>query len=474
MARLGEYATLRVNRLVDFGAYLDAGSLGEVLLPRKYEPEGLQVNDPLDVFLYLDSEDRPVATTEQPYACVGEFAALRVETASPLGAFLDWNLTRGLMLPFREQRQGVRQGETVVVFVDWDAKSGRIVASRRVERYLDAGPGPHRQGDEVELLIYGESDLGYKAIVMANRRLDEEADARAQAEADAQSGANSQGQVSADLSGDLAGTSAATDPSRPGTETVARTSNGPLASNATSSTTATSASEAPRRFRPEGAPMPVVAQNVAQDSTQDKAPRAETGSNAASESAAVPDANTAPDAASPRPLTGYHGKDDDVAASPRPLTGYHGKDDDVAASPRPLTGYHGGVMYWKETFRQLREGERVRGFIRQVREDGKLDLTLEAPGHAKVEEFSDTLLSELKRLREEQLENARITPSRLQEPLLELNDSSDPEAIYLRFGVSKKTFKRATGILLRQRLIDLADDGIRLREPAAGAPQNSN
>jgi predicted RNA-binding protein (virulence factor B family) len=166
MAILGKRNTLGIVRESTPGLYLDGGELGEILLPGRYIPANLKQKDKLDVFIYRDSEDRLVATTEIPLATVGEFAAMKVVSINDrVGAFLDWGLAKDLLLPFREQERPVRVGQRVVVFVYLDPKTQRIVASARLKRYLSQDRPFYRNSQPVNLLITGATPLGYQAIV---------------------------------------------------------------------------------------------------------------------------------------------------------------------------------------------------------------------------------------------------------------------------------------------------------------------
>ena len=166
MTILGKRNTLSIVRESTPGLYLDGGELGEILLPGRYIPANLKPKDKLDVFVYRDSEDRLVATTEIPHATVGEFAAMKVVSINErVGAFLDWGLAKDLLLPFREQEKPARVGQKVVVFVYLDPKSERIVASARLHRHLSQERPLYRNSQPVELLITGASPLGYQAIV---------------------------------------------------------------------------------------------------------------------------------------------------------------------------------------------------------------------------------------------------------------------------------------------------------------------
>ena len=167
MATLGKRNQLVVLKSAPPGFYLDGGPLGELLLPGALIPEGAKVGDTLDVFLYRDSEDRLVTTTETPHAEVGEFAYLRVVGVAPrIGVFLDWGLSKDLLLPIRELKQGgVRQGDWIIVYVMLDTKTDRIVASARINRHLSTTPPVYGEGQAVNLLVTGETPLGYNAIV---------------------------------------------------------------------------------------------------------------------------------------------------------------------------------------------------------------------------------------------------------------------------------------------------------------------
>lgn len=166
MAILGKRNILSIVRASAPGLYLDGGELGEILLPGRYIPANLKPKDKLDVFVYRDSEDRLVATTEIPHAAVGEFAAMKVISINDrVGAFLDWGLAKDLLLPFREQEKQVRVGQRVVVFVYLDPKTQRIVATTRLHRHLSKDRPFYRNSQPVNLLVTGASPLGYQAIV---------------------------------------------------------------------------------------------------------------------------------------------------------------------------------------------------------------------------------------------------------------------------------------------------------------------
>ena len=272
---LGKYNQLEVVKEVDFGIYLDGGDDGEILLPSRYVPEGCKPGDVLNVFIYLDNEERLIATTLQPKVQVGEFACLEVAWINEYGAFLDWGLMKDLFVPFREQKMKMQKGRSYVIHAHVDEESYRIMASAKVERYLSKEKPDYQPGQEVEIMIWQRTDLGYKAIVE-------------------------------------------------------------------------------NRFS--------------------------------------------------------------------------------------------GLIYQGEIFQALEPGMKLTAYIRQVREDGKIDLTLQKDGQKKVEDFSEVLLQFIKN----------------QGGHTSLNDKSGAEDIYEAFGVSKKTFKKAVGDLYKKRLIVLEEGGIRL------------
>lgn len=166
MIRIGSYSVLVVVKTVSFGVYVDAEDLGEVLLPRKYVPPGLSVGDSVDVFLYLDSEDRPVATTQKPKACVGEFAYLKVVASNQVGAFLDWGLDKDVLVPFPEQHKPMEVGHSYLVYLYLSKVDGRIVGSSKIDKFLDdERPHDFKPQQAVKLIIANSTDLGYKTIV---------------------------------------------------------------------------------------------------------------------------------------------------------------------------------------------------------------------------------------------------------------------------------------------------------------------
>jgi uncharacterized protein len=275
MVEIGKTNKLKINRKVDFGVYLEGGELGEILMPRKYAPEVFYGGDEIEAFVYYDSEDRLVATTEKPLAKVGEFAFLKCIAVTNVGAFLDWGLAKDLLVPFSEQRQKMVEGHWYVVYVYIDHTTSRIAASAKIDKFLDNLPVEFEQDEEVDLLIYGVSDLGYKAII-----------------------------------------------------------------------------------------------------------------------------------------------------------------DDVSS----------GILYKNEVFEDLNIGQQLKGYIKKVREDGKIDLQLYKPGREKFDLFEEKIFGFLK-------ENGGA---------MKYTDNSSPEEIYATFGISKKNFKKAIGGLYKKHAIAIGDNEIRL------------
>ncbi len=166
MLKIGNYNTLPVVKIVDFGVYLDGGEGREILLPRRYVGRLPEVGDKLDVFVYTDSEDRLIATTEHPVATVGEFAYMQVTQVNRVGAFLDWGLSgKNLLVPFREQRSAMRDGGIYLVYVYLDDVTGRVAASAKVDKFLGNVIADYKRSDKVDALIIEHNESGYKAIV---------------------------------------------------------------------------------------------------------------------------------------------------------------------------------------------------------------------------------------------------------------------------------------------------------------------
>lgn len=274
MIALGTLNHLKVKKQVKFGFYLDGLSWGEILLPNNVAPAGLEVGQSLDVFLYLDSEDQLIATTEKPAVMVGQVALVRVVAVTRIGAFVNWGLKKDLLVPFSEQQLPLKEGQSYLVYCYVDS-SNRIVASTKLDRHLHKQPAAYNTGDKVNIIVSEQTDLGYKAVV------------------------NHQ---------------------------------------------------------------------------------------------------------------------------------------------------HWGILYKNEVFRPLRRGEKLQAVITKIRDDGKLDLRLNAATHQQAKELTEKVLHRLQQ----------------NEGKLALSDKSPPELIYQHFGVSKKAFKQAIGALYKEQRITITDDGIAL------------
>lgn len=275
MAIPGKISTLPISKIVDFGVYLDGGDLGEILLPMKWVPDNTKPDDLLDVFIYFDSSDRLIATTMKPLAVVGDFAFLRVSAVDKVAAFLDWGLEKDLILPYREQTHTVQKDQYYPVHVFSDDR-GRIASSMYLEKFTEKNVSELKEGQEVDLLIYAATDLGFKAIV--NNRYE-------------------------------------------------------------------------------------------------------------------------------------------------------------------------GILYANEIFQKLIKGERIKGYIKKVREDSKIDLSLYKAGYQnKIDDLSSMLLEKLKS----------------EKGFLPVNDYSSPEEIYSLLKMSKKNFKKSVGNLYRSGLIRISEEGIYL------------
>ncbi len=164
MIKIGQNNSLKVIKKVPFGIYLDGDEWGDILVPNRVVPKNINVNDILEVFIYFDSEDKIIATTLQPYAKVGSCAFLKVIDVNRVGAFLDWGLDKDLLVPKSEQYRPMEKDKFYIVYVKQD-KDDRIIASSKLDYYLNKSPAPFQQGDEVNLLIAETTDLGKKVII---------------------------------------------------------------------------------------------------------------------------------------------------------------------------------------------------------------------------------------------------------------------------------------------------------------------
>ena len=275
MAAIGKFNRLQIIKKTGKGFLLDGDTFGEIFLSLHDVEDNIIIDDAIDVFLYMDSEDAVAATTRKPYAVVGTFALLKVVSVNQIGAFLDWGLPKDLLVPFREQQREMEEGFEYVVYIYLDARSGRITASSKLDRFLDIGPVSFEDNEKVDLFIVNRSDIGYNAIINESRW---------------------------------------------------------------------------------------------------------------------------------------------------------------------------GVIYENEVFRELKRGEHVDGYVKKVRPDWKIDLSLHKPGYKKVTDFSTILRETLE----------------AQGGFINVTDSSLPDLIYKTFQVSKKTFKRAVGALYRRRHISIEQNGIKL------------
>ena len=275
MIKIGQYNSLRVIKKVDFGFYLDGDIYGDILLPRKYAAKNTAIGESIEVFIYLDSEDRIVATSLKPKALVGECAYLKVVEVNRIGAFLDWGLPKDLLVPFNQQQKPMIKGYSYTVYVYVDELTERIAASSRLEEFLTDKPDQLGPNQAVELMIYAKSDLGFKAVI---------------------------------------------------------------------------------------------------------------------------------------------------------------------------NGRYLGQLFNNEVFRPLHYGEKIPGFIKQVRSDGKIDLRLQQAAHLARNSLAEKILKHLS-------ENEGVS---------ELTDKSPPEEIYNTFGVSKSIYKKALGLLYKNRQINIEKHQIKL------------
>jgi len=275
MVAIGKRNKLEVVKLVDFGVYLDGDQYDDILLPKRYVPKDTELGDVLDVFIYLDSEDKLIATTLTPKVMLNELARLKVVSVTSAGAFLDWGLPKDLFVPFSEQQQTMEEGRSYMVYVFMDEETERLAGSSKLNRYIGKGAHSLQRGDKVELVVTQRTDLGYVAAI---------------------------------------------------------------------------------------------------DYTQ------------------------------------------------------------------------WGVLFHSELFRPLRIGQKISGYIKRVRDDGKIDLSLQKIGYDKVDDLSKKIINVL----------------RAEGGFLALSDKSPASAIYEKFGVSKNAFKMTIGTLYKQRKIVIKREGISL------------
>ncbi|NOX25563.1 MAG: GntR family transcriptional regulator [Deltaproteobacteria bacterium] len=281
MVEIGKINKLVIQRTLDYGAQLDGGALGHIILAKRDIPKRCRPGDEIEVFVYEDKDKHLLATTQKPYALVGQFAKLRVAANSSAGAYLDWGMQKDLLVPRSEQHTRMEKGKFYIVFVFLDKKTNRIAASTKLDKFFSTQPPAYADGEEVDLLIYDKTNLGYKAIV--------------------------------------------------------------------------------------------------NDS-------------------------------------------------------------------------HLGIVYKNEVFRPINIGQRLKGYIKKIRADLKIDLSLQQAGSQRVDQAAQGVLDIIKDL------GGSITVS----------DQSPPADIYALFGISKKTFKRAVGALYKRELITVGADGIKLAGKEGG------
>jgi len=274
MIEIGKYNTLKIDRETKVGLFLTDGN-ADILLPNKYVPEQYEIGDEIAVFVYLDHEERPVATTLEPYIFLNEFALLRVNYTNKFGAFMNWGMEKDLFVPFKEQARPMEQGKRYLVYMYIDEKTGRLVASSKTNQFLDNKEITLEKGEEVDLIISHITEVGINVII--NEK-------------------------------------------------------------------------------------------------------------------------------------------------------------------------HKGLLYKNEVYDDLRTGDRIIGYIKNIRPDGKIDVSATKLGFEKLEPSSQYILDELKASR----------------GFLRLNDDSHPEDIKTVLKMSKKTFKKAIGVLYKQKLIEIKEDGIYL------------
>ena len=275
MVQIGKMNRLSIKGTQVYGIHLDGGTSGDILLRNKFATQKYQPGDEIDVFVYVDRQQRLMATTQKPYAMVGEFALLKVVTNSAAGAFMDWGLENDLFVPKSEQQNSMREGNSYVVHIFLSEKHNRITASSKLDKFLDQQPPNYEEGEEVDLIVYSRTDLGYGAVV---------------------------------------------------------------------------------------------------------------------------------------------------------------------------NNSHIGMIYQNEVFQELVIGQRLKGYIKKLRDDLKIDLRLQKTGYQIVDDISQTILN-------------TITDSG---GMITVTDKSPPEEIYALFGVSKKVFKKAIGGLYKKKLVIIDTDGIKI------------
>lgn len=164
MITLGNFNTLKISRRTNVGLFLTDGN-EDVLLPKKYLPENFEINDDIEVFVYLDHEERPVATTLEPYIFLNEFALLKVNYINDYGAFMDWGLEKDLFVPFREQARPMIAGNYYMIYMRLDDKTNRLVGSSKLNQFLDNKEITVEVGEEVDLIVSHITQAGINVII---------------------------------------------------------------------------------------------------------------------------------------------------------------------------------------------------------------------------------------------------------------------------------------------------------------------
>ena len=277
MLAIGEYHTLRIDRDTDPGLFLKDDEGNEVLLPNKYKPESFELEDEIEVFVYLDHQERPVATTLKPFVKLDEFAYLKCVEVSDIGAFMDWGLEKHLFVPFKEQASKMRKGDRYLIFCYLDELTGRLVGSSKVNNFLVNSDLTVEPFEEVDLIISNPTELGWNVIV---------------------------------------------------------------------------------------------------------------------------------------------------------------------------NEIHQGLVYKDDIFQKLHTGDRLKGYVKKTRPDGKIDVTLQRPGYRSIEPNAQEILTHLE----------------LKGGFLPLTDKSSPEEIEKQLQMSKKSFKKALGTLYKQRKVEIKDYGVYLKD----------
>lgn len=165
MIQLGKYNQLEIVREVDFGVYVTDGEGVDILMPKRYVPRDAKVGQRIQCFVYQDSEARLLATTERPLAQVGEFAQMEVKQVNQVGAFADWGTSKELLVPHREQNREMEVGRRYIIYVYIDEQTGRIAGTARIDKYLDNVPATYEVNEEVDVLVWKATPLGYKVII---------------------------------------------------------------------------------------------------------------------------------------------------------------------------------------------------------------------------------------------------------------------------------------------------------------------